>query len=394
MSAPSLTQRSRAITRRIAALDSTGPVPEERLDAIVLGLVDAVLDADHDALRDALAALRDLRARVLDANAEHLLGWVEAAISMTHWTLERGTPDSAVAVVAHGTQAWSFLEALDRQAAVGSAELRELLETDETQVSRTGRRLLEAGLASRTRAGRNVYWELTPRGRRALELAPPEAPKGDGDSFWMEALRRGFESAGGDEPGEPRDVDPTRERIVESTLDLHNRQGIQATTWEHIAASAGVPVKAVERLFPTVDDLVRGCGSHVFSRLRLPPPERAAELFAGAGSSDERVRRLVDALFAAYEREPGALEGGRRERGQLPVLDEGMAALDTALDALVAEAIGERDRTTPAVTSVRALTDVTVWRALRDQGASPEESARLATAAVERWLGGRAQAAA
>src|SRR4051794_12438507 len=188
MSAASLTQRSRAITRRIAAIDPAQPFAEERLDAIALGLVDAVLDADERALRDALAALRSLRARALEFEDERLLGWLDATISVTHWALERGTPEAGLAVVAGGTQAWSFLEALDGDGPIGSARLRELLETDETQVSRTGRRLLEAGLASRMRAGRNVYWELTPRGRRALELAPRQAPEPSADSFWMQAL--------------------------------------------------------------------------------------------------------------------------------------------------------------------------------------------------------------
>src|SRR5690349_7987418 len=199
MSAPSLPQRSRAITRRIAAVDPGQAPSEERLDAIVLGLVDAVLDGDDEALRDALAALRELRARALEFEEERLLGWLDATISVTHWALERGTPAAGLEVVARGTQAWSFLEALDRKAPIGSGELRELLETDETQVSRTGRRLLEAGLVGRTRAGRNVYWELTPRGRRALELTPRPTPKPAGDSVWMQALERGFEGAGYDE---------------------------------------------------------------------------------------------------------------------------------------------------------------------------------------------------
>ncbi|MEK6328706.1 MAG: hypothetical protein AABM66_14450 [Actinomycetota bacterium] len=48
--------------------------------------------------------------------------------------------------------------------------------------------------------------------------------------------------------------------------------------------------------------LVKGCGQHALASLRLPPPERAAEIFAHAGSQRERVRRLVDTLFDVYER--------------------------------------------------------------------------------------------
>jgi AcrR family transcriptional regulator/DNA-binding transcriptional ArsR family regulator len=396
--------RARALTRRIAELGLTRPADDARLEALALGVVDALLDADETTLRTALEALRDARRRALAAEPEpgpereRLLGWLAGMIAVAHWALERLTPETTVAAIAAGSQAHLFLQALEPSPPVGSAQLRQLLETDETQVSRTGRRLLESGLVTRRKVGRKVFWELTPRGRRALEAAParspapsPHADSGPaGASFWMEAIRRGFEGAAGDEPGgERRDVDPTRERIVVSTLALHKELGIQATSWPQIASRAGVPVETVEAYFPTLDDLVMGCGQHYFESLRLPPPERAAEIFAGAGSEQERVQRLVDTIFGAYEREGPGLEGARRERAQLPVVDEGLEQLDVSLDALVAEALRPRRPDPSSIAAVRALTDLTVWRALRDQGASPDASVQQASAAVERWLEAR-----
>jgi AcrR family transcriptional regulator len=365
--------------------------------------VDALLDADETAMRAALEALRDARARALAAEREpgpereRLLGWLAGMIAVAHWALERLTPESTLAAVAAGSQAHLFLQVLERSPHVGSAELRRLLETDETQVSRAGRRLLESGLVSRRKVGRHVFWELTPRGRRALELAPAasSAPSPGprsartGASFWMEAIRRGFKGAAGDEPGERREVDPTRERIVESALALHTELGIQATTRPQIASRAGVPVETVESYFPTVDDVIIGCAQHVLASLGLPPPERAAEIFGGAASEHERVRRLVETVFGAYEREGAALEGGRRERAQLPLVDESLEQVDVALDALVAEALRPLQPEPSSVASVRALTDVTLWRALRDQGASPAACVQQASGAVERWLEAR-----
>ena len=210
----------------------------------------------------------------------------------------------------------------------------------------------------------------------------------------MEAIRRGFEGAGGDEPGERRRVDPTRERIVVSTLDLHEAQGIQATTMADIAARAGVEVGTVEQHFPTQDDLIKGCGQHVLTNLRLPPPERAAEIFADARSESERVHRLVETLFDVYERRGQSLEIARCERAELPLIDEAMGEVDATIDALVAEALGAPGEDASNVASVRALTDLTMWRALRDQGASPAASAEQASAAVERWLEWRSPMAA
>jgi AcrR family transcriptional regulator/DNA-binding transcriptional ArsR family regulator len=396
--------RARALTRRIAELGLARPADDGGLEALALGLVDALLEADETTLRTALEALRDARGRALAAEPEpgpereRLLGWLACMIAVAQWALERLTPESTLAAVAVGSQAHLFLQALERSPHVGSAELRQLLETDETQVSRTGRRLLEGGLVSRRKVGRHVFWELTPRGRRALEVAPTgspgPSPHADGGragaSFWMEAIRRGFEGAAGDEPsGERRDVDPTRERIVESTLTLHNELGIQATTWPQIAGRAGVPVETVETHFPTQDDLIMACAQHFLGSLRLPPPERAAEIFEGASSEQERVRRLVDTIFVAYEREGASLEVGRRERAQLPLVDESLEQLDVSLDALVAEALRPRRPDPSSIASVRALTDVTMWRALRDQGTSPAASVQQASVAVERWLEAR-----
>jgi AcrR family transcriptional regulator/DNA-binding MarR family transcriptional regulator len=367
--------RINALVPRIARLGG-----EPARDAVALGLVDALLEGDDETLAAALHALRAARGKA--GGDQELVGWLDAAIAFAHWGLER-VPSRAA--VAHGTQAHDFLSVLDGPPQLGSTELRRLLETDETQVSRTGRRLLESGLVTRRKVGRQVFWQLTPRGQRALEEAPVPQ-RSPHSEFWREALRRGFEAAYGDEPGEPREVDPTRERIVESALALHSTRGIQATTWPEIAAMAGVPVQTLEALFPTEDDLVRSCGQHLMESLQLPPADRAPEVFAGASSENERIRRLVETFFGAYERGADGITAGRRERRELPVVDESMQELDSSFDALVLEALRPQRPDNSSVAALRALTDLEVWRTLRDQGAAPEAAVEQASAAVERWL--------
>jgi AcrR family transcriptional regulator len=368
--------RVHALVRRIARLDAD----PARREAVALGLVDALLEGDYETLAAALDALRDARAR---ANGDQeLVGWLDAAIAFAHWGLERVPSPTAVA---EGTQAHDFLGVLDGSPQRGSAELRRLLETDETQVSRTGRRLLESGLVIRRKVGRQVFWQLTPRGQRALEETP--APhRSPNSEFWQEALRRGFEAAYGDEPGEPREVDPTRERIIECALELHGSRGIRATTWPEIADLAGVPVATIEALFPTNDDLVRSCGEHFMESLRLPPVDRAPEVFAGTSSEKERIRRLVETSFGVYERGGAGITAGRRERKEVPAVDEAMAEFDHSLDALTVEALRPLSPDSSSVASLRALTDFEVWRTLRDRGATPGAAVDQANATVERWL--------
>ena len=368
MPAPTV-DRADALVGRIAKLEAT----PGRRDAVALGLVDAVLERDTATLAAVLDALRDARGRA-EGDPE-LTGWADAAIAFAHWGLERSP---SVTPVAQGTQAHRFLSALAGSARTGSAELRDLLDTDETQVSRTGRRLLETGLVMRRKVGRQVFWELTPRGRRALDEAPESQPSPNSD-FWQAALRRGF-------AGEPTDSDPLRTRIIESTLELHVANGIRATTWSDIAAKSGVPEATVTGMFPTFDDLTRSCGAHFMERLHLPARDQAPEVFAGASSENERVRRLVETFFAAYERGAEGIFVARRERKDVAVADESMRELDSTFEAIVAEALRPLDPDTSSVTTVKALTDVEIWRGLREHGATPDAAVAETSAAVERWL--------
>jgi AcrR family transcriptional regulator/DNA-binding transcriptional ArsR family regulator len=393
--------RAAALARRIAELDPGRPIDERRLDSLGLGLVDAVLSADDAALGAALAALRELRSRALAEGeaSDRLVGWLTAAISFSYWGLERVAPEATLSEVAEGTHAWEFIQALERSGTLGGGELRELLDVDDTEVSRSGRRLLESGLVRRSKVGRQVFWELTPRGVGALRRAPKPSTAADGDrraapaktgagaDFWMAAIRQGFEGAAGDEPAMGRrSVDPTRERIIESTLELHNTQGVSETSYEDIAAKAGVPEETIASYFPTVDDLVKGCGQHALASLRLPPPERAGDVFAGASTEEERVRRLIATLFDVYERQADTLDRGRQDRAEVPIVAESYEQVEVSLDALVAEALRPLDPDAETIASVRALTDLEVWRALRDAGASAGASVDDASATLERWL--------
>jgi AcrR family transcriptional regulator len=336
-------------------------------------LVDAVLERDSATLNAVLEALHEAHAR-----ADGDTGWLDAAIAFAHWGLERSP---ATAPVAEGTQAHQFLAAVADAPRAGSAQLRDLLDTDETQVSRTGRRLLDAGLVTRRKVGRQVFWELTPRGRSTLDDAPAAQHSGDSD-FWQDALRRGFN-------GERRESDPTRERIIESTLELHKTKGIQATTWSDIAAKSGIPEDTVTEVFPTFDELTRSCGEHFMEALQVPARDQAPQLFAGASSENERIRRMVQTFFGAYERGAEGIYAGRRERKQVRAADESLSELDSTFEAIVAEALRPQQPDRSSVASVKALTDVEIWRGLRDHGATPEAAVEETSAAVERWLAAR-----
>ena len=156
----------------------------------------------------------------------------------------------------------------------------------------------------------------------------------------------------------------TRRRIVDATRELHTEQGIAATSWDQIAARAGVGVGTVYRHFPSLDELVPACGEVAMEIVALPEPDPA--LFEGLDDPAARIARLVAEVFAVYERGAPELHVVRREPDAHPSVAEHAEALEATLTGLVAAALPgapERDR---AVT--RAMIDLDTWEALRRAG--------------------------
>jgi AcrR family transcriptional regulator len=159
----------------------------------------------------------------------------------------------------------------------------------------------------------------------------------------------------------------TRRRIVDATRALHTEQGIAATSWDQIAARAGVGVGTVYRHFPTLDELVPACGEVSMEVVGLPSPAEAPALLAGAA---DPVARLVAEVFAIYERGAPELQVVRREPDAHPSVAELNDTLEATLEALVLAALPDGSPTDRAVT--RAMIDLDTWQALRTAGLDPE----------------------
>jgi AcrR family transcriptional regulator len=155
-------------------------------------------------------------------------------------------------------------------------------------------------------------------------------------------------------------VAQTRTRIIEATRELHGEQGIAATSWDDIAARAGVGVGTVYRHFPSLDELIPACGEISMRVIALPDPQDAPSLFDGADDPAERIERLVREVFAVYERGAPQLRAMRDEPGVHPGVAESAEQVEASLSALVEAAVAE-DRKV-----VRAMIDLGTWQALRD----------------------------
>jgi AcrR family transcriptional regulator len=177
----------------------------------------------------------------------------------------------------------------------------------------------------------------------------------------------------------------TRQRIIDATLALHGEQGIASTSWDDIAARAGVGVGTVYRHFPSLDELIPACGAVSMELVAPPEPRAVPALFAGLDAAQARLERLVREAFALYERGAPQLRAMRVEASFHPSVAEADRDVEASLSALVDAAL-EPWAVTPADRAVvRAMIDLGTWQALRDQGLGPAD----AIAAVSEMLGAR-----
>jgi chaperonin GroEL len=152
-----------------------------RFNAIATMLVEAGLDADQDALSLALSRLQRCRSRFAVKDHE-THGRILMSIDFARWALERTVPAALHDELLSSGHARRILEAIVEDDERSSREIARALELDETEVSRQGRGLLDAGLVTKLRVGRENRWEATPKGRDVLDTIVRRVRRGGVES--------------------------------------------------------------------------------------------------------------------------------------------------------------------------------------------------------------------
>lgn len=178
-------------------------------------------------------------------------------------------------------------------------------------------------------------------------------------------------------------VEETRRRIVEATFACHSEKGILATSYEDIARKADVALATVYRHFPTVNDLVTGCGAHVL-RIIAPP---SASVFNGARTRNERLAVYIDEIFAFWGR-AHMLETAIRDAPYVPAIQDFLDEIDKLVTYLGGMALGD-DASSEDLTYLLTFTDFYVWKAFHARGLSTE-APRIITEIVHSQIGERA----
>jgi AcrR family transcriptional regulator len=91
-----------------------------------------------------------------------------------------------------------------------------------------------------------------------------------------------------------------KSRISAAAAELHASQGALATSYAQIAERAGVSLPTVYKHYPTLDELVQACSSHVAARAPAFPQDRIAAATDLATAAQALVDGC-DAMNAHFE---------------------------------------------------------------------------------------------
>jgi AcrR family transcriptional regulator len=175
----------------------------------------------------------------------------------------------------------------------------------------------------------------------------------------------------------------TRERIVEATMELHEKVGPAQTTIAEIARRAGVQRLTVYNHFPDERELFGACQAHWLTLHPLP------DLTAALALADpvERVRAVLQGYYGWFRETEPMSENVTRDRSAVAPLDAVLAqTVDTALGHLadaLAGAFKDRGRVAGRRRALVGLAlDFWTWRRLSRQGLDDGAAAALMARAV------------
>ncbi|GAA4233280.1 hypothetical protein GCM10022254_35410 [Actinomadura meridiana] len=211
MSAVTASARDRRteVRRLIDAMEHAKIISDGHFSSLGMLITDASLSADEPALVECQDGLQWLHRHYIDVNAldgpqREQRGRILGLIDVVHWALRRLPSGLQLALQPDGHAA-RFLLAVFRRQGLSNKDLATELGTDETEISRVGRKLLSAGVVARRKEWRQNAWDLTPRGRDYLETSGllPDEPAPGGNARPPESTSRSQDHAPDDLPRRP-----------------------------------------------------------------------------------------------------------------------------------------------------------------------------------------------
>ena len=171
----------------------------------------------------------------------------------------------------------------------------------------------------------------------------------------------------------------TRQRIVESAVELHKTHGPAQTTITDIAKRAGVERQTVYNHFPDELSLLKACSAH--NRTLNPPPD--PEPWRLIPDTESRLRRALAEVYAYYRRNEQIQANVTRDAQANPnvrkVFEARIKHQERMRDALAAGlGQGEGQHHKQLCGAMWVALEFQTWRALvRQQGFEDEEVIEL-----------------
>jgi predicted transcriptional regulator len=171
----SLGSRITELDRLLGTVEHELPEANDRLH-VALGVLvtDAILDWDEAALDFAMGQLQRIAALAADyppALGARVEGRMLGLIDVVHAGIQRVLPmDLMGQFVEPESHSHRFLKEIDHGSRMSNTALAAALGVDETEASRIGRRLIQAGLARKQKLGRTNQWLITPRGVQVVAV--------------------------------------------------------------------------------------------------------------------------------------------------------------------------------------------------------------------------------
>jgi AcrR family transcriptional regulator len=178
-------------------------------------------------------------------------------------------------------------------------------------------------------------------------------------------------------------VEQTRRRITEATIELHLTVGPAATRISEIARSAGVQRLTVYKHFPDDAALLGACSQHW--RALHPAPDPAA--WGAVADPGERLRMALRELYGWYRETEPMTANVLRDADRLPalrrIIDDGLGRYLEAVRGLLAQPYRARGRRRQRLdAALQAATGFHLWQALALLG--DDEAAEIAATLGDR----------
>lgn len=173
------------------------------------------------------------------------------------------------------------------------------------------------------------------------------------------------------------DVEETRRRIVEATVELHGTVGPIHTTISGVAERARVQRSTVYRHFPDEEALFGACTSHWFARHPWPRPDD----WRTESDGSARLERGLGELYRYYEANEAMMSNSFRDIAIMPAfVGESIRAQLDNMHAALVEPWHSRDHRLEV--ALRHALDFRTWQSLASHGMRPGSAAELMTTMI------------